>query len=78
LSYARAAQVRQIRKEDGWLTAARFCASLLQRRQLELKPWDMPPCRIDHPDDSAAGRLLGRMLARGMSRYDPDPLRVLE
>jgi hypothetical protein len=74
----RAEQVRHILNEDGWLPAARFCSSLLQRQQLELKPWDTPPCRMAQPDDSAAGRLLRRMLFAGISRYDPNPLGGLE
>jgi hypothetical protein len=74
----RAEQVRDLRDQDGWAPTARFCASLLQRRQLELKPWDSPPCALDRPDDSAAGRLLRRMLAAGLSRFDPNPLRGLE
>jgi hypothetical protein len=74
----RTVQVRHIRDQDGWEAAARFCASLLQRRQLELKPWDSPPCSMDRPDGSAAGRLLRRMLGAGLSRYDPNPMRGLE
>jgi hypothetical protein len=74
----RAEQVRHIRDQDGWEAAARFCVSLLQRRQLELRPWDLPPCALDAPDDSGAGRLLRRMLDAGLSRYDPNPIRGLE
>jgi hypothetical protein len=74
----RAEQVRYLRDQDGWEPTARFCASMLQRQQLELKPWDRPPCDLDAPDDSAAGRLLRRMLGAGLSRYDPNPLRGLE
>jgi hypothetical protein len=75
---SRAAQVRDLRDQDGWLPTALFCSALLQRRQLELKPWDLPPCALDRPDDTAAGRLLRRMLGAGLSRYDPHPRRVLE
>jgi hypothetical protein len=75
---SRAEQVRYLRAQDGWEPTARFCASLLQRRALELKPWDSPPCALDRPDDSAAGRLLRRMLVAGLSRYDPNPMRGLE
>jgi hypothetical protein len=73
----RADQVRDMLREDGWEYAAKFCSSLLQRQRLQLKPWDKPPCRLDSPDDSPAGRLLRRMLAAGMSRYDPNPIQVL-
>ena len=74
----RAEQVRYLRDQNGWEPTARFCASMLQTRALELKPWDQPPCDLDGPDDSAAGRLPRRMLAAGLSRYDPNPLRGLE
>jgi hypothetical protein len=74
----RAEQVRQLRAADGWLPTARLCAALLQRQQLELKPWDKAPSDLDRADDSIGGRLLRRMLAAGLSRYDPNPLRVLE
>jgi len=40
-------------------------------------PWDRPPCILNAPDDSEAGRLLAQMLAAGMSRFDPDPIQVL-
>lgn len=74
----RAEQVRLILEEDGWRQAAKFCSYYLQMRRLRLKPWERPPCRLDRPDDSEAGRLLGRMLAAGMSKYDPDPLAAME
>ena len=74
---ARADQVRDMLREDGWEYTAKFCSSLLQRQRLQLKPWDKPPCRLNAPDDSEAGRLLAQMLAAGMSRFDPDPIQVL-
>ena len=73
----RADQVRDMLREDGWEYTAKFCSSLLQRQRLQLKPWDKPPCRLNAPDDSEAGRLLAQMLAAGMSRFDPDPIQVL-
>ena len=73
----RADQVRKMLREDGWEYTAKFCSSLLQRQRLQLKPWDKPPCRLNAPDDSEAGRLLAQMLAAGMSRFDPDPIQVL-
>jgi hypothetical protein len=75
---ARANQVRAMINEDGRPSAAKFAASYLQRQALELRPWDLPPCRADVDDDDAAGHLLRRLLVAGLSRYDPDPLRALE
>jgi len=70
-------QVRWMIEEEGWEYAAKFCSSLLQRQRLQLKPWDQPPCRSKPDSDSEAGRLLAQMLAAGISRYDPDPIQVL-
>jgi hypothetical protein len=74
----RAAQVYAMLREDGWDYAAKFCSVHLQSQQLQLRPWDVPPCRLTQPDDSEAGRVLSRMLDAGMSRYAPNPLAVLK
>src|SRR5215472_14367283 len=72
-------QVRAFLREDGWEVAAKFCSSLLQRRNLQMRPWDpRPPCRSEPDDGTEPGRLLARMLAAGVSRFDPDPLAALE
>jgi hypothetical protein len=73
----RADQVRWMLEEFGWEYAAKFCSSYLQRHHLQLKPWDQPPSRSKPDSDSEAGRLLAQMLAAGMSRYDPNPIQVL-
>jgi hypothetical protein len=74
----RANQIREMLKENGWLYAARFSSYHLQMNQLQLRPWDRPPCRLEAPDDSPAGRLLRKMLACGMSKHDPEPMRALK
>src|SRR5262249_47345058 len=74
----RADQIRWMLGEHGWLFAARFSSYHLQMNQLKLRPWDRPPCRLKEPDDSPAGRLLAKMLAAGMSKHDPEPLKALE
>src|SRR5262249_18593113 len=76
--YGRADQVQWMLHEHGWLFAGRFRSFHPQVTQLKLKPWDRPPCRLEKPDDSPAGRLLARMLAAGMSKHDPNPLTALE
>jgi hypothetical protein len=54
-----------------------------------LKPWEFPPIWIDdisatlkEPPESKdrhrAAKLLQRLLAAGLSRYEPDPLAALE
>jgi hypothetical protein len=49
---------------------------------LHLEPWQDPPCVIDLDDvdenNEQGAALLRRMLAAGVSRYDPDPMRALE
>jgi hypothetical protein len=61
--------------EDGWREAAEFAAAHCQRIALALKPWQEPPaCTYD---DADASRLLDRMLARGISQWEPDPAKAL-
>jgi hypothetical protein len=53
-----------------------------------LKPWQPPPCRVRAGDLEAppsdvfgcreAAELLQRMLALGISRWHPDPLKAIE
>ena len=73
---ARAEQVRDMVAQDGWQQAAEFCAHHLQMRTLKLPPWESPPSQVEADENGPAGRLLRKMLARGMSRFDPDPLRA--
>jgi hypothetical protein len=69
--------------EQAGETAAYHC----QCKALRLKPWQSPPMyaapRLDGPDDGSAGwkvaeQLAHRLLAAGLSRYEPDPLGALE
>jgi hypothetical protein len=81
-------QIDDMIRERGWERAARFAAYCCQDRALRLKPWMSPPCwlRTDAavkaalaapaPDlggRRAAGQLVERLLAAGLSRYEPDP-----
>jgi hypothetical protein len=74
----RADQIEWMLEEHGWLYAARFASYHLQMNQLQLRPWERPPCRLNAPNDSPAGRLLAKMLAAGMSKHDPEPMRALD
>jgi hypothetical protein len=65
----------------------RFAAYHCQCRILRLKPWETAPCDAGphlHPDATdthgygAAAELLERMLAAGLSRWEPDPIGALE
>ena len=76
--------------EKKWLEAARGAAYACQCRALRLKPWQLPPSQVSDlesalrvPDNDihgwrAAAELLQRLLAAGLSQFEPDPLRALE
>src|SRR3954454_2468322 len=77
----RAEQVRDKLKTDGWLEAAEFCAYVRQCEHLSLSPWEDPPCFIDEDKidailerGSGGARLLKKMLAAGLSQFDPTPI----
>ena len=64
-------------------TACYFC----QTKALRLKPWQSPPmyaaARTDGHDNGSGGwkvaeLLAHRLLAAGLSRFEPDPLGALE
>jgi len=74
---ARRIQVAEMLKERGFFETARFCAGVIQAQNLNLRPWDQQPCLANPDSSNPAGRLLARMLASGMSRYDIDPMRAL-
>jgi hypothetical protein len=67
---------------ESWFDVAWFAAGCVQGRALHLRPWEESPCHVDEDDpqerDKQAQALLRRMLAAGVSRYHPDPLRALE
>jgi hypothetical protein len=76
-------------RTNGFFEAGRLASYHCQYRALQLKPWQFPPIWIDdvsatlkEPPDSKdrhrAAKLLQRLLAAGLSRYEPDPLTALE
>src|SRR5262245_17713771 len=72
---------RNLTAGRSWHEAARFAAHVVQRRALHLKPWQSTPSQVDiddPDDDQAAALLLQRMLAGGISKFDPDPLAALK
>jgi len=83
-------QIDEMLKERSWLDAARQAVYSCQFHSLHLKLWQPPPCWVDDieadlaaGDDGnlgryAAARLLKRMLAASLSRYEPDPITALE
>lgn len=80
-------QIDSMLKERPWREVAEFAAYGCQCAALHLKPWQPPPCwaEIDDQDNEAgpisgrraAAKLLQRLLAAGLSRYEPDPVNAL-
>jgi hypothetical protein len=70
-----------LKSEKSWFKVATFAAGSVQHKTLRLKVWQLPPCECwEHdPDerDKDGQRLLRRMLAAGLSRFEPDPLAAL-
>ena len=77
-------------RAEAWQDVGEFCAMHCQMRSLQLKPWQWPLVLVldikaslrASPDDPHqehdAAKLLQRMLAAGISRFDPDPLGSLD
>ena len=76
-STVRAGELADLFDERGWQSAAMVAAYDCQCRALRLPVWEEPPCAARPTDKGKAGRLLRRMLARGVSRYHPDPLAAI-
>jgi len=70
-------QIEDKLAECGWREAAEFACFDQQMRTLKLRPWQSPPC-WNNEDDPKSIALLNRMLAAGVSQYDPDPLADLQ
>jgi hypothetical protein len=72
---------------EPWFVVATFAAYCCQSRALNLKPWQWPPCDVEPNDADLAGlehrgisdsaRLLRRLVASGLSKYEPAPLEAL-
>jgi hypothetical protein len=86
---ASAIQIADKLASEPWEEVGRFAAYGAQGDTLRLRPWQWPPCWIADieaelaapPDQSGrqrAAELLQRMLAAGLSRFEPDPLAALE
>ena len=81
-------QIEDMLATRTWLETAKFAAYSLQILHLEIKPWQVVPCdvmpdAVDAPGDEmrhvgSAARIVRRLLAAGLSRYEGDPLAALE
>jgi hypothetical protein len=78
--------VETLLRDQGEQAAGVFASGYLQVRNLKLKAWECPPCDSTNfatPSNHYGCRpnevaLLRKMLALGLSRYEPDPLKVIE
>jgi hypothetical protein len=86
-SAGRRRQIEDKQRTEPWEEVAIFAAYCCQREALSLKPWQEPPMHAgaDRPLDSsplmghvAAWELRRRLLAAGLSVFEPDPVRALE
>lgn len=82
-------QIERKLKSEPWLRVAVYCAEHCQEISLHLEPWEyLPPCAVEvnevdapgfeHQGVTKSAALLRRMLAAGVSRFDPDPLAAIE
>lgn len=85
-SSGRQQQVDKMLAKDDWSTVARFCAYSCQCENLRLKAWQPAPCWMgdERPTDDfptrgnvAAWELRQRLIACGLSAFEPHPMRAL-
>jgi hypothetical protein len=86
-SPARARQIDAMLAERPWLDVAQFAAYSCQSAALHLKPWQSPPVWMTGVKPAgdpqqhglyAAWDLRRRLIAAGLSAYEPDPIAALE
>jgi hypothetical protein len=80
------ARLDSIEQDKGWHEAAVRAVYHLQIRSLELKPWQAPPMEARDVVNASGGygrtrkevTLRRRLVAAGLSVYEPHPLGALE
>jgi hypothetical protein len=72
----RAEQLRAMLEDQSWACTASFASYVVQGDRLGLRPWEDPPCVAS--TDDPAGRLLSRLLAVGLSQFEPNLPHALE
>jgi len=73
--------------KEPWANIGRHAASVCQCEVLGLKPWQQAPRDVEpgesdappfeHRRTAAAAAILARLLAAGLSRYEPSPVEAL-
>jgi hypothetical protein len=77
-------QIEERLGAEPWFEVARLAAQRCQETSLHLRPWECwPPCAVavddvdepgyEHRGIRQSAELLRRMLAIGLSRFEPDP-----
>jgi hypothetical protein len=72
-----AAQIAAKVAAEGWEAAAELAAYNLQIDNLGLRPWMNPPCFAEVRPDPKALAILVKLVAAGLSRFEPDPVAAL-
>ena len=88
LDPAIASAVDVMLKTRTWRAAALYASYHAQMRSLRLRPWQCPPCDANDEIDPAEGDHYGnksdevglrrRMIALGLSPFEPDPLTAID
>jgi hypothetical protein len=73
----RAAQIERTLKHEGFAAAGEFAAYVVQCSTLRLKPWETPPSDPWGNFCSGGIELRDRLVAAGLSVFEPDPARAL-
>lgn len=88
-SQGRRQQIDAKLRDEKWARVGKFASYAQQTITLHLEPWEWPPiwirdveAALHAPDDARrigdAARLMRRMQALGISRYEPSPLTAIE
>jgi hypothetical protein len=74
-------QIDRKLEDEPWQKVGEYCSYACQRRSLQLRPWQWPPCWVtlsdSDPEHAPAVALLKRLLANNLSKYEPDPVAAL-
>jgi hypothetical protein len=68
---------------DNYWEIAEDCSHDLQHQNLELAPWELPPCCGDIDGGGLqsyrqAAELMRKMLSLGLSKFEPQPSQAME
>jgi hypothetical protein len=73
----RGEQINHKLKHEGFEAAGHFAAIVAQDQTLHLKPWECAPCNIWGYYSANAIALRDRLVAAGLSVFEPDPVKAL-